>query len=342
MGWRDKRRSKDLREQAYDKLTGMLALGESKKDAIAAGTDRDKIFSRNTYRSYWQHTRTFCGWMKQEHPEVRKLKHARPYVREWLETQVAEGKSAWTIQTQAKALSKLYGITPEDTDYYTPPVRHREDIKRSRGPVERDRHFSVTNNDELIRFCRGTGCRREGLTKLRGRDLMTREAIQAQVDRLAYFEGINFGMSDVDRKELRICRDALMFDGCEYFLRLREKGGRERISPIIGPDTDAIVERIRSTAPDDHVWQHVHSGADIHGYRGDYAKAIYRQYARPIEEIPYDRIHAGTGRAYQSEVYHCRVDERGKKLDKRAMLMASKALGHNRIEVVANNYIRGL
>ena len=31
-----------------------------------------------------------------------------------------------------------------------------------------------------------------------------------------------------------------------------------------------------------------------------------------------------------------------KKLDKEAMMKASKALGHNRLEVVANNYIRGL
>ena len=32
----------------------------------------------------------------------------------------------------------------------------------------------------------------------------------------------------------------------------------------------------------------------------------------------------------------------GKKLDKAAMLVCSKALGHNRISVVADNYIRGL
>lgn len=29
-------------------------------------------------------------------------------------------------------------------------------------------------------------------------------------------------------------------------------------------------------------------------------------------------------------------------MDKAAMLVCSKALGHNRVEVVANNYIRGL
>lgn len=65
-------------------------------------------------------------------------------------------------------------------------------------------------------------------------------------------------------------------------------------------------------------------------------------YARPIESIPYDAINKGTGRAYQSGVYVCRKDEVGKKLDKQAMAIVSKALGHNRLEIVANNYIRGL
>ena len=36
------------------------------------------------------------------------------------------------------------------------------------------------------------------------------------------------------------------------------------------------------------------------------------------------------------------VNRLRKKLDKAAMLICSKALGHNRISVVADNYIRGL
>ena len=86
----------------------------------------------------------------------------------------------------------------------------------------------------------------------------------------------------------------------------------------------------------------VHKCADIHAYRAEYATDIYRKYARPIEEIPYDKVNKGTGKRYQSEVYSCRKDEAGKKLDKAAMLVCSKALGHNRISVVADNYIRGL
>ena len=54
------------------------------------------------------------------------------------------------------------------------------------------------------------------------------------------------------------------------------------------------------------------------------------------------RINKGTGHRYQSQVYTCRKDESGRKLDKAAMLVCSKALGHNRLEVVANNYIRDL
>ena len=90
------------------------------------------------------------------------------------------------------------------------------------------------------------------------------------------------------------------------------------------------------------MWQHIHNCADIHGYRAEYATAIYKAHARAIEGIPYDRVNRGTGRRYQSEVYTCRKDEAGKKLDKAAMLICSKALGHNRISVVADNYIRGL
>ena len=133
-----------------------------------------------------------------------------------------------------------------------------------------------------------------------------------------------------------------MFEG-DYFTHVRNgKGGRERMSPIIGPNTEQIVERIKSTPAEEKVWQHIHQSADIHGYRAEYATIIYRAKARAIEEIPYDRVNRGTGRKYQSEVYTCRKDEAGMKLDKAAMLVCSKALGHNRIEVVANNYIRGL
>ena len=51
MGRRNKAYFKDLHQQAYDRLTGMQAFGESKKEAVANGTEKDKIFAFNTYKA---------------------------------------------------------------------------------------------------------------------------------------------------------------------------------------------------------------------------------------------------------------------------------------------------
>lgn len=340
MGRRNKSYAKDLHQQAYDRLTGMQSFGESKKDAVANGTDKDKIFSVSTYKAYWKHTKYFIAYIKEHHPECTTLKSAKKYVNEWLQTRVDRGLSAWTIHAEAKAMGKLYGITPEDADYFTPPKRNRRDISRSRVERVRDRHFSKTNNDELIRFCRGTGLRRSELESLKGKDLVSREQVEMELSRLC---GIPEGdRTQRDAKSMEVLRDALLFD-CEYFAHVRSgKGGRERMSPIIGGDEGRIVERMKNTEAEEKVWQFVHKSADIHSYRADYATAMYKSRARKIEDIPYDRLNRGTGRRFQSEVYACRKDEAGKKLDKAAMLLCSKALGHNRISVVAENYIRGL
>jgi len=318
----------------------MQAFGESKKEAVANGTEKEKIFSFNTYKSYWKHTKYFIKYIKENHPECTTLKSAKKYVNEWLQTRVDQGLSAWTVQLEAKAMGKLYGISPDDENYFKPPKRNREDIKRSRGDRVRDKHFSKTNNDELIKFCKGTGLRRAELGELRGKDLVTREQIEAEISQLESRPAAE--LTPADTKRLEMLQDTRLFEG-DYFTHVRNgKGGRERMSPIIGPNTEQIVERIKSTPAEEKVWQHIHQSADIHGYRAEYATIIYRAKARAIEEIPYDRVNRGTGRKYQSEVYTCRKDEAGRKLDKAAMLVCSKALGHNRIEVVANNYIRGL
>jgi integrase len=340
MGRRNKAYSKDLHQQAYDRLTGMQAFGESKKEAVANGTEKEKIFSFNTYKSYWKHTKYFIKYIKENHPECTTLKSAKKYVNEWLQARMDQGLSAWTVQLEAKAMGKLYGISPDDENYFKPPKRNREDIKRSRGDRVRDKHFSKTNNDELIKFCKGTGLRRAELGELRGKDLVTREEIEAEISQLESRPAAE--LTPADTKRLEMLQDTRLFEG-DYFTHVRNgKGGRARLSPIIGPDSAQIIERMQNTPGEEKVWQHVHKSADIHGYRAEYATAMYKAHARPIEEIPYDRVNRGTGRKYQSEVYTCRKDEAGRKLDKAAMLVCSKALGHNRISVVADNYIRGL
>lgn len=334
-------KASSLKEQAYDELEKMLSFGESKREAKFNDTMSDKIFSKNTYQTYRKHIGYFCDWIKVNHPDVTKLKNAKQYVNEWLEyrtntcrTAQGERLSAWTIQTEAAALNKLYKIDKADENRFQPPQRKREDIKRSRGTKTRDRHFSIQNNEELINFCKGTGLRRNVLEKITAKDLYTKTDLEKIV------------INGIDKRKLENAKECLAnFKDQDFFVfSHKDKGGKDRFSPIMGPHKNEIIARFKSTAPGKKVWEHVSEFCDVHGYRSDYAGLIYKTYARNIEDIPYDKINKGTGRAYRSakEVYVCRVTEAGKVLDRRAVLKVSKALGHNREDTAITNYIRNI
>ena len=112
----------------------------------------------------------------------------------------------------------------------------------------------------------------------------------------------------------------------QFYLTIKGKGGRIRNAPIIGEKAERIADMIQRA--DGRVWDKIPSHADTHSYRSEYATAIYRAYERDLGTI--DR----------KDKYFCRSDLKGRVLDREAMLKASEALGHNRISVVADHYIR--
>lgn len=230
----------------------------------------------------------------------KTLEQCKPHVAEWIDSR--RHLSAYTLKLDLSALAKLYGVKSNDFGIDT-PARVMSKITRSRGVKKRDKHFSEKRNADFVEFCKSTGLRRAELTKLRGNMLAT--------DELG-----------------RLCID----------VTVGSKGGRPRFAPIIG-DVEKI-KAMMDAAGKELVFKKVPSSADIHSYRAEYATAIYNHYARPLNRIPYDKINKGTGKRYQSEVYVCRNENKGKRLDKRAMSEASHALGHNRLCVVGEHYIR--
>lgn len=341
MGRRNKNYFISLRQQAHNKLISMQAFGTSKSDAKTREVDYDKIFSYNTYQTYWKHVKYFVRWIGIKHPDCTTLKSARKHVNEWLQERVDQGLSAWTIQTEAKAIGKLFNIRPDDPNYFKPPKRNRKDIKRSRVDAVRDRHFSVTNNDELIKFCKGVGCRRAALAQLKGEDLWTRAEMEEELRTAS--QDPEYRPEGADLNALANMREALMmFPDQEYFVHfIRDKGGRSRFSPIIGKHKNQIIERMINTIPGKKVWEHIPTNADIHSYRAAYANAIYKKYSRDVNTIPYNETIIVNGKRKKA-LYVCRRDEAKKKLDRAAMIKCSKALGHNRESVVADNYLRGI
>lgn len=120
--------------------------------------------------------------------------------------------------------------------------------------------------------------------------------------------------------------DQLLQEEGQWYIQTTGKGGRYREAPVCG-DVELVVRKMQESGTG-KVWVKVPSNADIHSYRSDYATRVYLSHARPIEELP------------RSEKYICRKDKSGIVYDRKAMLEASKALGHNRISVVGEHYLR--
>jgi len=130
------------------------------------------------------------------------------------------------------------------------------------------------------------------------------------------------------RHELKFLKpENLRFDettGRYMLVNIKGKGGRLRDCPILSKEA---IERIRGTPEGQNVWSKIPSRADIHSYRADYCKSVYQLNARPIDETP------------ENDRYYCRGDLKGVVYDKCAMRIASRALGHNRISVIAGHYL---
>lgn len=220
--------------------------------------------------------------------KCKTLAQARQYADEWLQLRIDEGKSAYTIKLELAALCKLYGDTA--ADYIATPPRLRKNIVRSRRQAVRDAHFSEANHADFCEFARSTGLRRAELKALTG--------------------------------------DKVLQENGEWYVIVNKmsKCGRPRKAPIVG--NVAKIVSMMQTAGTGKVFEKIPNGADIHGYRADYATTVYLMHARPLKSLP------------REEIYCCRKDRKGVHFDRKAMLEASRALGHNRVCIVGEHYIK--
>ena len=130
------------------------------------------------------------------------------------------------------------------------------------------------------------------------------------------------------RHELAKLRGAdLVIDKGEYYVRIKQgKGGKPRLAKVIG-DIETIKAIFDAVKPEEKLFKKIPNGMDVHGYRREYAQRYYDTVARPVEKIP------------EEKRYVCRKDKKGIVYDKDAMLIVSKSLGHNRIDVIAGHYL---
>lgn len=134
-------------------------------------------------------------------------------------------------------------------------------------------------------------------------------------------------------KELAVLRgtDLRMING-QYYVHIRQgKNGQERNAPVIGSAEEirTIVKLFRD-AGNRLVIEHLPGKLDVHALRAIYACRVYLAHARPL------------GTLGKKEKYYFRAEMKGTVTDRAAMLMASEALGHHRISVIASHYMWAL
>lgn len=292
-------------------------LREHLGDKFSFGMTDDKIHSYETFNTYKKACLGFAKWLVSVKGvnKYSKLNSCKEYAKEYINYRLDHDKvSMWTVKMERSALSKLFGEKIE----IELPKRNIKEITRSRFQREGDRHFSIERNKELIIIAKATGARRSDLRNIRPR---------------------NFRIDEKGNMWIEI---------------YKSKGGRNRTAPIL-PEYRALVQDIiRDREPDKRIFRKIHTRADIHSYRREYAQNLYIAFKENrefrdnvLKQYPARRefktIKDKNGNRIRYEIKSQYITTR-KGVESRTyyrddIYCVSQALGHNRLDVTISHYL---
>lgn len=114
-----------------------------------------------------------------------------------------------------------------------------------------------------------------------------------------------------------------------YIEVLQGKGGKRRIVEVL-PEYREHIKSYHNDNVGEHIFKEIPQNIDIHSYRAFFACKLYKSLERPLNILT------------RQQKYYCKGDMKGIVFDRKAMMEISKMLGHNRINVIASNYLWNL
>lgn len=297
---------KDIHQEIKENLKAKERFSESKYEAKRSGTAASGIYSYSTAKAYNRECQRFAEYVKEHSPQGRytPLKDCMGYAKDYIAEQNARSDiSAYTVKLERSALAKLFECKAEE--FGSVKERSRADITRSR--------------------------ERTVVSEKTGKIIKNQSTRAGHFSEKNHEREVTFAKcTGVRRSEMEQVRgDQLCFRDGKPYIHLEGhqcKGGQERFLPIIG-NADRVVEMMKA-ADHERVFERVPAAMDVHHYRSQYASELYKSLARPIETLE------------RKEKYFCRGDLKGTVYDRAAMLQTSEALGHHRISVIAEHYLR--
>lgn len=301
----------DLYRQYSNEIKRMESYGRSKHRDKKDNATKDKIYSYGTAKAYTKECHRYVDWLKDRGHDVRRMTidEARTHVSEYIQEHNSDPDhwSASSVKLQAAALSKVYHTT--SAEWGATRARVREDITRSR--------MHYVESEKTGKMILNQSARAGHFSERTHSDLV---AVEQAI-----------GLRRAELTALRNESDTIVYqDGIAYVkIDSGTKGGKTRVAEIAGdPEhVQAVIDRIQSVPQGERVFERVPAAMDVHYYRRWYASALYSQYARPVDQIP------------RADRYYCRGDKQGVIYDRQAMKRVTESLGHNRISVIASNYL---
>lgn len=284
-------RKKNLKIQLNQSLDGKLAIGTSRHKAKQEnGGQSDKIHSIGTADNYRKSINNFGNWLRDNKPEIWATKDLssvdKSVANEYLQYQRDRGLKSASISRDLAAINKVLNLDLSKKDAGI-EKRSIYDIKRSRNETNSRLTDSMReSNREQILMAQATGCRRASMTKLEKEHFI------------------------IDKQS-----------GLPVGVYLTEKGGKERVAPILREYQQAVGEILDSKAPGCPLFDSYSSRIDNHSFRAEYAEKRYQEITEQYELM---------GREIKE-------DYRG--YDPDILREVSQNLGHNRLDVVEEHYI---
>lgn len=308
-------RKRNLKIQLHQKLDSMLMIGESKHDAKKFYKqycqDNDLkynpsksfgIHSISTAENYRQVLNGFGDWLRENRPDVWETKDLSNIDKSVAYEYLRFRDETNSAWSTSKDMSAINKLLPLSLTKEEGGLKKRrlEDIKRSREPVHHDKEYNPKNYENQILVARSFGLRRESIF------------------------GGDYQIKDVSL----FSRDGKLY--CSVI----EKGGRYREAVCI----EAYEESIKSAfdiqerdslnkntfkelyeSSEVYLFDDYTSKVDNHAFRSEYAVERYNEL---VEGTYFDS------------------DKRYKGYLVSALEDVSQSLGHNRISVVVDYYLR--
>ena len=300
----------------HNKINDLLRIGESKhlakqvyKEYCEANNlpwnpaKSPFIHSTQTAETYRQTVGEFCTWLKAEKPEVWRSKDLNKIDKNIAyEYLKSRQEQGCSAWSVSRDMSALNKVLDLGLNKKEGGLTERslKNISRSRGEKAHDQKYNPANYKDQIEFAKAFGVRRESICG----------------------------------GQFQVKEDSLFKKDGKVYVSVIEKGGRYREAPCLAKCQKSIESKYNITEREtytkeqfiesyyrnkgNYLFNTYTNKIDNHAFRSEYATNLYKELAEQKETVINDY------RGYDSAV----------------LKEVSEALGHSRINVVVDHYLR--